>query len=71
MDLVALLAGLPVAIACGAAGLLLMSVGWTGVGLTVLIASLVAMMLLVGIGMPRPKVVPRPGEESEYLPEDP
>lgn len=60
-----LLAGLPVVVAIAGAGLWLMARGaalgpWL-IGLAVLVG-----MLLAGQGLPRPDVVARPGEESEY-----
>lgn len=66
MDLLLLLAGLPVTVSLGALGIFMMSYGWTGLGLGVVVAGLVATMLVCGQSLPRPVVVPRPGEESEY-----
>ncbi len=65
MDRWLLVTGLPVALALAASGLWLMSRGWTW-GIGVLVLAVVTLMFTMGQGLPRPDVVPRPGEEDDY-----
>ncbi len=66
MDLGLLLAGLPVSLLTAAVGIWLLSIGLLGVGMVVVGLGVLGLMLTFGHGMPRPDVVPRPGEEGEY-----
>ncbi len=66
MDAGLLIAGLPVALALSAIGVWLLSRGATGLGMIVVGLGVLVAMLVFGGGMPRPDVVPRPGEEHDY-----
>lgn len=66
MDWNLLLAGLPVAIITAAAGIWLLASGITTFGMIVVGLGVLVLMLAFGSGLPRPDVVPRPGEEGEY-----
>jgi hypothetical protein len=65
----AMLIGLPATLIGAVAGILLMARGATVFGAILVGVSILATMVLVGQGMPRPDVVARPGEEQEYEPE--
>lgn len=66
MDKTALLTGLPVTLLAAAAGIWLLSRGAAVFGAILLAGAILATMFVVGQGMPRPDVVPRPGEERDY-----
>ncbi len=66
MDAATLIAGLPVAIALAAGGIALMSVGQAAFGVGLLGLGVLALMFVAGQGLPKPDVVPRPGEEDQY-----
>ncbi len=66
MDWGLLLAGLPVAIVTSGIGVWLISRGLVGIGMVVTGLGILGFMLAFGHSMPRPEVVPRPGEEGEY-----
>lgn len=63
LTMLAILAGAGAAVF----GLFVMSWGGTVAGLVLFGGGLLWTMAAAGAGMPRPRVVPRPGEESEYI----
>ncbi len=54
------------AIITAAAGIWLLASGITTFGMIVVGLGVLVLMLAFGSGLPRPDVVPRPGEEGEY-----